>query len=118
MKLIFMLLVFQMPQTILIDPLQFTLDDQIQIFLNIYRKCIKSDTCILWTRGCNSKGYSQQRIKMPNGQQKLLLAHRLIYAFMNGIKIGGQNQHNLEISHLCHKKRCLNVEHLNLEHSE
>lgn len=61
--------------------------------------------CLNWTGALSAKGYGlfnlDKRIKITS------LAHRLIY-----IEAFGEISPKLEISHLCHNRRCIRLGHL------
>jgi hypothetical protein len=55
----------------------------------------------------NAKGYPDMRVTIPNHGRKHLLAARLMFMVHHR-----QLQIDGDISHLCHNKLCVNVEHL------
>ena len=70
--------------------------------------------CILWTGSKNSDGYGILNVKWIDGARKQCRAHRLAYMiYYNTVDLGPQPQ--MEVSHICHVKNCLNPKHLVLE---
>ena len=76
--------------------------------------------CVLWT-GCTDKnGYGVKRVLWPNGITTFERAHRVAYMAdhqvtrfnIARIDIDG---HQLDVSHVCHNKLCMNAAHLCLE---
>lgn len=71
--------------------------------------------CLLWTMSCSGSGYPQMKIgkvfESRFGSKPVNPAH-ILYAFKNDIAIDDGTK---EISHLCHNKMCLNVDHLSYE---
>ena len=44
------------------------------------------------------------------------MVSRLIYSFKKNVIIGGDDDsYQLEVSHICHNTRCVNIDHLSLE---
>ena len=90
-------------------------------------KTVKSGNrhgCIMWTGACSDSGYG--RVRNPfsklNNQPTMYRIHRLVYLLQNIYKyndlclpkcdvIG----HELDVSHICHNKLCVNIDHLILE---
>ena len=74
--------------------------------------------CKIW-KGCkDSQGYGKKRVLWPSGERSVERTHRL--AFMVHNKSSNLPRHNsygepVEVSHLCHNKLCINMEHLVLE---
>jgi len=62
----------------------------------------KTDTCWLWTRSTNGKGYGQ----IQKGSQKFLV-HRATFE-----RLVGPVPDGLELDHLCRVRLCCNPEHL------
>jgi hypothetical protein len=62
----------------------------------------KTDTCWLWTRGINSKGYGLFHFRARD-----VLAHRFAYEALVGPVPDG-----LELDHLCRVRHCVNPQHL------
>ena len=77
-----------------------------------------SKGCHFWDKSlyCHQvKGgpkYGRLKITMPNGRQRLFLAHRLMYMVQNNV---AEISPNLHVSHRCHESLCINSEHLSLE---
>jgi hypothetical protein len=90
---------------------------KLQLFLNKKLDCDISnpgEDCILWKGGLNSDGYGRICILWVDGLKKDCRAHRLSYmVFHQTLELGQESQ--MEVSHLCHVKRCVNPNHLVLE---
>lgn len=71
--------------------------------------------CVLWKGRVGRNGYGYIRVLWPDEGSKLERVHRV--ALMVEMRLmrsqfpGG----NLEVSHLCHEKLCVNPMHLSLE---
>lgn len=69
--------------------------------------------CLLCKLGGGKAPYSKLTVTYPwNKQKKTMYSHR--YAFMlhtNNFEL----PLNMQVSHICHNKRCVNAEHLSLE---
>ena len=78
--------------------------------------------CQLWTGCKDQKGYGRKRVLWPSGAKTMTRTHRL--AFMAHHKTNELPTKNtygepMEVSHLCHNKLCINIQHLVLEsHTE
>ena len=56
--------------------------------------------------------YGRLKVTFPNGEKKLLLAHRFMYMLhFNVTDLPG----SMDVSHLCHNSLCINPLHLSLE---
>ena len=66
--------------------------------------------CIIWTGMCTSDGYGLLR-KMFRGKRIKVKVHRLVYflAAKHALSVG------MHVSHLCHNKLCINIQHLSYE---
>ena len=80
-------------------------------------------SCIIWKGAQNDNGYGRMRnpfISLPN-QSTHVKIHRLVYFIHNfkqyrdGIPRYDIHGHDLDISHICHNKCCINIDHLVLE---
>lgn len=71
----------------------------------------ESDFCHNWTGQQTRKGYGQFEFRLRGKKFKVSI-HRLIYYLKNNcINLPT----NLHVSHLCHNKLCIKIEHLSLE---
>lgn len=73
--------------------------------------------CIEWNGACTASGYGRKRITWPNGQKSIEKVHRLAFMAYNKIlhdKLEKSNEFDqqLDVSHLCHNKKCINEKHL------
>lgn len=78
------------------------------------------DSCILWV-GCRDRyGYGIKRVTWPEGEMFLERVHRVSYMLKHRIlkndmlKLSPEG-FELDVSHLCHNKLCINSLHLALE---
>lgn len=74
--------------------------------------------CILWCGTSDCYGYGVKRVKWPDGIQKLEKAHRVAYMAHHKLCSLPQLDETglqLDVSHLCHTKLCINPAHLVLE---
>lgn len=69
-------------------------------------KVLVGDDCWLWQASHQSQGYAQIYAKV-NGQDSMLLAHRVMYEMLVGPIPDG-----LVIDHLCRNHGCLNPSHM------
>lgn len=74
--------------------------------------------CMIWFGCTDHNGYGIKRVKWPSGATRLEKAHRL--AYMADRKIYclpklDESGLQLDISHLCHTKNCIEPSHLTLE---
>lgn len=69
--------------------------------------------CMLWNSAVSSKGYPvfYLSLKNPRARFTLKVARALIYLERNCAPLCA----HLQVSHLCHQKRCLNRDHIRLE---
>jgi hypothetical protein len=88
----------------------------IDLMLKLLWKSHESGSCRVWN-GATANGYGRQRAVLPGGKVQTFGAHRCAYIIKSGsITIPTQQgKQNLEVSHLCHNKLCINQEHLVLE---
>jgi hypothetical protein len=70
-----------------------------------WSKVDKTDTCWLWTGGCDGNGYGQFKIATGQSGGRKVLAHRLAYELTKGPIVN-------VINHLCETKACVNPDHL------
>jgi hypothetical protein len=67
--------------------------------------------CMFWN-GAVSKGYGIQKLTLPDHTQIVRTAHRILYmCHIKSIDIDKK----MDVSHLCHQKLCININHLHLE---
>lgn len=106
---------FQMNQ-IIIDPARFTPAARWQVMVDVYSCCKQEGSCTVWSKALNTSGYPTKKFRLPNYPiPKNILVSRLLFSFATGTVLGGQYSEGLQMSHLCHNKKCLNLDHLNLE---
>ena len=67
--------------------------------------------CTLWNGPVNRDGYGFVRVTF-RGCRKILTAHRLAYYISHSSHYLIPNMH---VSHLCHNKLCVNLQHLSYE---
>ena len=72
-----------------------------------WNKVRKTDTCWLWTAGCNGAGYPKFQEILGGVSGAHQYAHRLVYTAFKGSIPNG-----LEIDHLCRVRHCVNPDHL------
>ena len=76
--------------------------------------CRSEGACKLWLGREDCGGYGQKRVRPESGDKpKITRTHRLMYFVTHRIRLKPW-QH---VSHLCGRKLCLNVQHMNLETS-
>ena len=73
--------------------------------------------CIEWNGACTDTGYGRKRVTWPDGQKSIEKTHRLAFMAYNKIlpdKLLKTNEfgQQLDVSHLCHNKKCINEDHL------
>ena len=66
--------------------------------------------CHIWTGKCNSSGYGFLKFTF-RGRQIKCRVHRLAFFLRHNVLL----MPNMHVSHLCHTKLCLRVEHLSYE---
>jgi len=74
--------------------------------------------CWLWVGGFRSSGYGRFWVKWPDmAYRKEELAHRMAYMLEHSLLPADfvAMSAGLEISHLCHNKKCVRPEHIVLE---
>lgn len=69
------------------------------------------DMCHLWAGTVSEYGYGQLQITI-RGKRRKIAAHRLAFFISRGYSHLPLDMH---VSHLCHNKLCVNVNHLSLE---
>lgn len=80
----------------------------------------RGDECVNWQGCVDRDGYGTKRITWPNGSCSLERTHRLSFMLHHKLlrnEIPRLNDAGLEldVSHLCHNKACINPLHLVLE---
>ncbi len=74
----------------------------------------QNGTCRLWTKAINRDGYGVIKFKSPTDfSWKTTTTHRLSFVVFN--RGSFEDIINLEISHLCHNRLCVNKDHLYAE---
>lgn len=73
--------------------------------------------CIEWNGACTDTGYGRKRVTWPDGQKFTEKTHRLAYMAYNKIVHDTMPKLNefsqpLEVSHICHNKKCIHENHL------
>lgn len=71
----------------------------------VARRVEQHGDCLLWTGGRNGKGYGSIGI----GNHKTALVHRFVYEAQVG-----PIPEDLTIDHLCLRKTCVNVRHMEI----
>lgn len=89
-------------------------DEEQQYLLSKLFRFIVTDGCHLWYGDSNQDGYGIIRPLFRNKKQTFTV-HRLQYFLANNCKFSNPNYH---VSHLCHNKKCINIEHLSFEPAE
>lgn len=79
-----------------------------------WAKVAKTDTCWLWLGSTKAKGYGQMAIKPRGVRFRWMAAHRVSYVLATGEAIPT----NLQLDHLCHIKRCVRPDHLEVVTAE
>ena len=65
--------------------------------------------CLIWNKSVNTSGYPQMRFCFPGHNSQMFLAHRIAFSFYNNYIL---NNEQWDVSHICHKKRCVSINHL------
>lgn len=78
----------------------------------IKRKIRVSPSCHVWTGSTNHSGYGIYRPYVEGKQHKVII-HRFYFYLKKDVM--DQDGH---VSHLCHHKLCVKIEHLSLEPQE
>ena len=73
-----------------------------------------SSYCLIWGKSVNSSGYPQMRFSFPGKCSKKFIVHRMLYALQRNSIL---DKPHFDVSHLCHSKLCVEVEHLVYEPS-
>ena len=73
--------------------------------------------CIEWNGACTESGYGRKRVSWPDGHKSIEKVHRLAFMSYNNILNDQLKKYNefgqqLDVSHLCHNKLCINENHL------
>ena len=74
--------------------------------------------CILWTGSCDRYGYGRKKVTWGFEVKKMESTHRLAYMVSHNLtELPRENESGdfMEVSHLCHRKRCINPDHLVFE---
>ena len=73
--------------------------------------------CIIWTGTVDKEGYPVKRVTWPNKKSSLCRVQRLVMMVKTGHLLAEMDDdgETVEVSHLCHYRDCVNVEHLTLE---
>lgn len=74
--------------------------------------------CHVWNGKKDSYGYGIKKVTWPNGRKSYEKVHRLAYmAHLNNYQLPSTDNfgEQLDVSHRCHEKLCINAEHLTLE---
>lgn len=69
------------------------------------------DSCHIWYGSKNADGYAIIRVMFREKRQTFTV-HRLQYFLANNCTFLDSSYH---VSHLCHNKLCINIDHLSLE---
>ena len=69
--------------------------------------------CLIWGKSVNSSGYPQMRFSFPGKCSKFFIVHRMLYALQRNAVLDKPPN----VSHSCHSKLCVEVEHLVYEPS-
>ena len=67
--------------------------------------------CLLW-KGDKASRYGRKRFGFPGRARKVNYVHRIAYQLSRCVE---ELPAHLEVSHLCHQKRCIFPAHLTLE---
>ena len=70
------------------------------------RDCGHTTPCWVWMRSTSDAGYGRYMVRL-NGVAKLCQAHRFMYE-----KHKGAIPEGMDLDHLCHKRSCVNPDHL------
>ena len=96
------------------------MDKYLKIRQNLLKKSIKQPEgtkgCIFWGKGLTKDGYG--RVRNPFQKKGEIHAHRLMYMVSTECDSLPEKDplgRILHVSHLCHQKRCINIDHLVLE---
>ena len=74
------------------------------------RRSVIHGKCILWTGFTNFNGYGTYRT-LYKGRRINLKVHRLAYFLATSAMLDKE----MHVSHRCHNKTCINIEHLSYE---
>eukprot|EP00058_Branchiostoma_floridae_P010012 XP_002595500.1 hypothetical protein BRAFLDRAFT_69099 [Branchiostoma floridae] len=72
---------------------------------------VSAEGCIIWKGARTRKGYGKMKVT-SGGREETLSPHRLLYFLDSGLN---NLDPTMQVSHLCHEKRCVNLAHLSLE---
>lgn len=93
-------------------------------YRNILRDLYRNSTislngkdCKEWNGACTESGYGRKRVTWPDGKKSMERTHRLIYMAQHKIHYSELKNKNefgeqLDVSHLCNNKKCIEVDHL------
>ena len=88
-------------------------DEKDMLFSRVKKYTSSDDTellCSEWTGPSDKDGYPMLRVTF-RGKRIWLRVCRLIYFLHFNFELNSRYQ----VSHLCHNKKCVNIEHLNYE---
>lgn len=91
----------------------FTTEEKQFLYSKLY-KFNELDGCHIWYGATDSDGYGIIRPTFRLKRQ-IFTVHRLMYYLENDCHIHNISYH---VSHLCHYKKCMNIQHLSLEPGE
>lgn len=92
----------------------FTEDEQNYLSSKLF-KYNEINGCHIWYGGTDRDGYPIIRTKFRNKNRQLFTVHRLQYYLTNNCQFEDKSFH---VSHLCHNKTCIKIQHLSLEPTE
>ena len=84
-----------------------------KIVNRIYKKYSDDDDstgCKLWHGGFSTSGYARLMLTVPGWGTGYQPVHRLVY-----VLAGNTEKKYHEMSHLCHRKKCIKISHLSHE---
>ena len=89
---------------------QLTVEERLRLKQLFHNKYEKISDCHIWKGPCTTNGYGIFRCSF-RGKKIKIRAHRAIYY----LHFNHVMSSKLHVSHLCHNKLCVNVNHLNYE---
>lgn len=76
---------------------------------------LEEKSCILWTKSCSGTGYPQfsigKKYESEFGPRQYNPGH-VLYSIKHSVVL---NTKGMDLSHRCHLKKCINIEHLSYE---
>lgn len=90
--------------------LSLTSDEKAHIMSVIDKKSVSVGNCLKWHGTVDTDGYGQLRF-MLRGRRVKVRVHRAVYFLETGQVLDPK----IHVSHLCHNKLCINLNHLNYE---